>query len=274
MIHGVAFHYITTASTSETGSVMFYINKDRVGPGLTTSFSNFLPVVLSDHNTLIGPLWKNSTASFFPEPIWMPTDVGLGEDLRVQAAGELFVFTRTSVTDSPGYVLIDYDISFRNMQVNPRSLTLPLSRMKYTQVLATVPSAAYTAGNAGFFTFASGSLMDGVTASVPPTGATVGDVYKVVLNLTNATFTNCNASNLVVTSLIGGNSGGITLTDGFTLYCVYAATNKFYMTTNYNAAEADGATIGWGQSATFSATFPAYVSFVGSLSYQNNQANF
>ena len=52
VIHGLAFHFITSTNTSSDGSVMFYINKDRHGPGLPTDSPNFMPMVLSDHNTV------------------------------------------------------------------------------------------------------------------------------------------------------------------------------------------------------------------------------
>jgi len=273
-VHGMAFHYITTASTAETGSVMFYINKDRVGPGLTTSSANFMPLVLSDHNTLIGPLWKNSTAVYLPEFEWMPTDVGLSEDLRHQAVGELIVYTRTSVTDSPGYVLIDYDISFREMQVNPRSLYLPISRMKYTQVLVTIVNAAYTQSQPAFFTVVGGNLMDGVTVSTVPTGAVFGDVFKIVLNISNATFNTANPTNILQTNSIGGANLPITLQDGFTAYAIYAYTAHFYLATTYMASQAMVDNIGWGVTTTFSATIPAYMSYVGTHNEAGLQSNF
>jgi len=273
-IHGFAFHYITTASTAETGSVMFYVNKDRIGPGLTTSSANFMPLVLSDHNTLIGPLWQNSTAVYIPEPEWMPVDVALSEDLRHQAVGELMVFTRTSVTDSPGYVLIDYDITFRNMQVNPRSLYLPVSRMKYTQVLCTIPSAAYTQGNGAFFTIVGGTLMDGVSTSALPTGTVVGDVFKVIMNITNANFTAVTVANIFETVLTAGNSVGMTITDGFTAYAIYSSTGHFYLTSNYVSSMAVATNVSWGVTATFAATIPAYISYVGTLNELGLQASF
>jgi len=273
-VHGLAFHYITTASTAETGSVMFYVNKDRVGPGLVTSSANFMPLVLSDHNTLIGPLWQNSTAVYIPEPEWMPTDVTLSEDLRHQAVGELMVFTRTSVTDSPGYVLIDYDITFRNMQVNPRSLYLPISRMKYTQVLCTISSAAYTQGNAAFFAVVGGTLLDGVSTSALPSGTVVGDVFKVIMNVSNANFTTATTANIFQSNLIGANGVAATITDGFTAYAIYSSTGHFYLSATYVSSMADNANIGWGVTATFAATIPAYMSYVGSFNELGLQANF
>jgi len=253
---------------------MFYVNKDRIGPGLTTSSANFMPLVLSDHNTLIGPLWKNSTACFLPEPEWLPTDVALSEDLRHQAVGELIVYTRTSVTDSPGYVLIDYDITFRNMQVNPRSLYLPISRMKYTQILASVVGAAYTAGNLAFFTASGGTLMDGITTSAPPTGVQVGDVFKCVFNIANSTITTATLSNIFAFQTVGAPNAAMSITDGFTCYVCYASGGKFLMSTNYMNGMADNANIVWGLTNTFAAAFPAYISYVGTFSVLGLQANF
>jgi len=271
-IHGLAFHYITTASTAETGSVMFYVNKDRIGPGLITSSANFMPMVLSDHNTLLGPLWKNSTALYLPEPDWLATDVVLGEDLRHQAPGELFVYTRTSVTDSPGYVLIDYDISFREMQTNPRSLTLPLSRMKYTQINLTLSAASITQNGSANFSIG-GTLMDGVTAAALPTGTVTNDVFKIIMNISNATFTGATSANIFqYPSAIGASA--FTIVDGFTSYGVFSNA-KIFMFFDYIQAVAGNNELQWGVTGNpVTVSIPCYISLVGSHNVGVSQANF
>lgn len=277
-VHGMSFHYITTASTTETGAMMFCIFKDRHSPGAITSSANFLPMVLSDHGTILGPLWKNNTAMYCPEPMWYPTDILNDEDLNHQACGELMVFTRTAVTDSPGYVLIDYDISFRELQVNIKSLTLPVSRMKYTQVLLSQNAFASTA----HITFASfgvgaGTLMDGVTVSSFPPGAVDGDVYKVIMNISNSVFINAGPLTLLEIDSPTGAFFPVLMTDGFTCYAVKSGI-LLTLYPDFDAAKSFGKTAGnnmfFAITNSITADIPAYISLCGSVGTALAQANY
>ncbi len=273
MIHGMAFHYITSNSTSDTGSLMMYIAKDRAGPGLITSSPNLLSVVLSDHNTTIGPIWKNNTALSFPDPQWLTTDVLNDEGLHEQAVGELFVLTKTGQLDTSGYILIDYDISFREMQTNIKQLTLPVSRMKYTQVILS-KFAAVTTGvtNMSVLTNA-GFLLDGVTVSSSPSGGVVGDVYKVIFNVTNATLTNVTAGTLFQ-YLVAGTGNAVTIADGFTCYMTMSGTSIGFLYPTYYAAVNGSSPFVSGVTATITIAIPAYISLVGSLANGVLQANY
>ncbi len=218
VIHRMSFHFITAESTANSGNIVLYICKDRAGPGLNTLSSNFLPVVLSDEHSVIGPLWTNNSAHFVPVPEWRPTDIFNAEDLRHQAVGELMVFTKSAALQAPGYVLVDYDISFREMSVNLKTLALPVSRMKYTQVALT-RNGSNTAGDKAILFMNSGSLLDAVTTSAPPPGTAPGDVFKVVMSLSNNGLGGLAANAVFAINAIDGNVA-ITLTEGFTCYGV------------------------------------------------------
>jgi hypothetical protein len=274
MIMGLSFHYITTSATSQQGSVMFYINKDRIGPGLNTSSANFMPMVLSDHNTIIAPLWKNSTCSFIPEPDWLTTVQGLSDDLRHQAPGELYAYTKTSAIDSPGYVLIDYDICFRNMQNNPRSLTLPVARMKYTQVRFTMATAR-TAGDQFYFNnVTTGTLLDGVTNSALPSGTSGGDIFKCVLDISNSSITVPTMATIFKQAIVI-DADAITPVDGFTCYAMYDdVSGRFWVYPTYAAAISNGNPYEAASTATYNGYMYAYISLVASTSNAFLQSNF
>lgn len=278
MVHGMSFHYITTASTTETGAMMFCIQKDRSAPGAITSSPNFLPMVLSDHGTILGPLWKNNTAMYCPEPMWLPVDIFNDEDLIHQACGELWVYTRTSVTDSPGYVLIDYDISFRELQVNIKSLSLPASRMKYTQIALSITGAAVAHTTLVDVNVIGANLMDGVTASQYPTGALEGDIYKVICNIANSSISGASPSTLLeIDPPVGTNYIPVVMTDGFTFYGVKTGTTMIWYP-DFDAAKSYGKTAGnpfyFAVTATITATIPAYISLCGSVGTALSQANY
>jgi len=167
-VHGYSFHYVTASPTSVVGDVMFYVNKDRGSALLDTSNSNFMSVVLSDPNTVIGPLWKNHTATYVPTFKTYTTNILNDEPLRDEGPGELFIYSKTGINStigSPGYVVVDFDITFRTLQTNYRDLTFPIARLKYTQYgLGYAINVAITLGNEAVMR-TNTSMLDGSSPS-------------------------------------------------------------------------------------------------------------
>jgi len=269
MVHGMAFHFITAVGTGTQGDIAMMINKNLADPILPTTNTNFLSVLLSDKNAVLGPLWRNHTAVFYPPPFIYNTDILNDEDLEHRGPGELIVFTKSSVEQTPGYVLMDYDITFKNMQVNVRALTFPLSKMKYYHSAIFVSSLAVTTGNLAGVVWG-GALPSGATA-VPPLGVVKGDIYKVVVSAGTefGTFTNVSLATLLAIPLIQGN-GTVTvdpfvIQEGTTMYCVATTTGGFVLYPTYGAARTQSNPFHFGVSATIGVNLPAFFSFVGSV---------
>jgi hypothetical protein len=228
-----------------------------------------MSAVLSDHNTVIGPLWKNCTASYFPEPVWFSTEIFDGENLMEQCPGEAFVYTKSASAEVPGYILIDYDISFRGLSLNPKSSLLPVSRMKYTEVRLSIDDAPVVLGTTIVrLVMNVGTLLDGVTTSAPPTGVVLGDVYKIILNEDDATYVNASASSLLNTELqaMGALHVATPLTDGFTCYGVVTEANIISLCPNFAAAQTASNFFTYGVTATVDVSLPAFMSLCGSVS--------
>lgn len=282
MVHGVAIHFITSEPTSNAGAIAIYIGKDRDGPGVVTSSPNLLPFVMSDHCTVLSPIWKNASTIYIPPPMWRSTELGDAESLNDQAVGEVFVLTKLAAVTQPGHILIDYDITFRNMQANIKGLTYPITRMKYTQVnffrnVLAVTANTTVATAQAVATGGIGYLLDGPTPSALPSGALLGDIYKCVLNLTNSTIVNA-AYNTLFSLTIGPatNMQTVTLTDGFTFYATFytAASGSFAFYPNYAAAISNTNAFYFGVSATISFQLPCYISHVGAGNNAVSQANY
>jgi hypothetical protein len=266
VIHGVAFHFITACPSSTQGDVMLMIGKSRGDSGINFSSANFMSVVLSDHNTVLGPLWQNHTSSYFPPPRIYDTDILNDEDLLHQGPGELFVFTKTSSLQVPGYILMDYDISFRTMQVNIRALTFPISRLKYNQI-ALALSANVTSGVTRAIATVTGTLLDNATSGSVPTGAAVGDIYKVIMNVTVATFTSVTTATLLAMPITGSSTTTYTaqtIADGYTVYGVYYATNALILYPNFAEAASQSNPYTFGVTANIAFNIPSFISLVGS----------
>lgn len=240
-INSIVAHYITSSPTSQAGDILFYYERDRFSPMVDYSNSSFLPYVLSDPHTMIGPQWTNHSMLVKPTAEWKTTMFGNQTDLNEDAAGSLFLFSKTNAANSPGYLLIDYDISFRELSVNPRSGTLPIARAQSSFVCLTTPTT-FTQANAAQFTLTSGKTIANST-SAPPTGYLPGDVYKVVLQITASTQVNAawsgTGSPTVANLLTYADGTAITVDDGFTAYAVSLDGTSFYLFPTVESAVAN-----------------------------------
>lgn len=235
-------HYITSSPTSQAGDILFYYERDRVAPFPDYSNSSFLPYVLSDDHTVIGPQWTNHTMSIRPVPDWKSTLYGNQSDINEDAAGSFFLFSKTNAANSPGYLLIDYDISFKEMAVNPRAGSLPIARAQSTFVCLT-NTATVVSGTAYGYAVNTGKNVANAISAVP-NGEVVGDIYKMIVQATasqqvNAAWTGTPA--LTLSTLWQYADGtDIVLDDGITLYARrVASTYTIYPTLENAISETD-----------------------------------
>nr|WRQ65268.1 structural protein [Tolivirales sp.] len=229
-INAIQVHYITSSATSQTGDIMFYYEKDRTSPFIDFTNNSFLPFVLSDPNTVIGPQWTNHSLLIKPTDGYNSCNYGLNEDLNEDTCGSIFLFSKTSSASSPGYIVMDYDITFKELSVNPRAGILPVSRAQFSYLTLRVYGLAKTL-TSPFFVSALGNNPDGTATSLP-TGTTNGDVFKCVALVTASTVSGVNAAwvNVTPSNLVAYNQGltgtgettsAIAMDDGFTFYVVY-----------------------------------------------------
>lgn len=274
-VHGFAFHYITSATTSTPGSIMMYVGKDRAAPGVNTSSANLLPYVLSDQSTVITPVWQNASAMYVPVPMWRSTGLGNDEGLHEQACGELFVLDKSVSANTPGYILMDYDITFRVMQVNIKALTFPVTRMKYTQMSLSHAGSNTVANNTTAQMAVTGVLLDGSTATANPSGFQLGDVYKCIMNLTNSTLATFTPANLFSLGLGDSQFSALTIADGFTCFAAIQSASTWKLFPTYEDAITNSNPLFFGLSAT-SPTIQTYwyASLVGTMGSSLMQANY
>ncbi len=222
-INSIACHYITSSPTSQAGDILFYYEKDRKSPSPDFTNSSFLPFVLSDPYTVIGPQWTNHTLAVKPVSDWKTTNFGMNSDLNEDACGTVWLFSKTNATNSPGYVIIDYDISFMELSVNPRAGQLPVARGQANPISFGLSGSAVTAGS----TTASALQIRGVgldgAATAMPNGSVSGDIFKFVASPTASTTLN-TWTNVTPSTLLVANTArdvAVPINDGFTCYIVY-----------------------------------------------------
>lgn len=285
VVHGITVHYITSTSTASTGDILFYFNKNRGNALLDTSNNNFLSVVLSDPHTIMGPLWKNHSAGYRPSAITYSTDILNDEDLQHEGPGEVFLYTKSAGLLSPGYVLVDYDITFKTFQTNIRALQFPIARLKYAQVGLgyAAPVSIVQGGEALWGTNL--PLLDGITSSgvgADPQ-AKLGDVYKVVLTTRYMTIVNAAFDTLLQYELRQASEATegpvfTTIDDGFTLFAVHMNTGSGGLLMLYPtlpAAMSQQYPYAWGvTSATVTMQLHGWISLVGNVGGQLYQSKF
>jgi len=279
-IRKIIAHYITSSSTSSTGDVLFYFQKNRDSVFLSQTSTQLLPFVMSDKNTVLGPQWSNHSTMLDVKGTWKSTDYGMEPLLDAYSEGELFLLSKTATTDSPGYVIFDYVIDFCEINVSPRLLSLPISRIQWsnTNLRFTTPTTIQVTRMPFLI---AGNGIDG-NAAVAPTGATIGDIYKVIIDVTNSTAptnsggTAATFSNFVEFA-VNGRGGGSTYTlplvDGTTLYAAYDGT-AFELFPNLNAAATNIDYALAGVTGTNTVNLQCWVSYVTSVGVINLNPNF
>lgn len=219
-VNKFTMHYITSSPTSQAGDVLFYYEKDRLAPMPDYSNSSFLPYTLSDPHTVIGPQWTNHSATINPTKDWKTTLYGNQTDLNEDAEGTLFFFSKTNAANSPGYLLIDYDIQFKELSVNPRAGSLPVARAQSSFVCLT-PGPTILQGNIPLLSLQVGRNVSNVVSTFP-NGTIDGDIFKVVLQVTASTQVNAwsGSPTPTVSNILryGTTNRSLTIDDGTTLY--------------------------------------------------------
>jgi len=271
----LAVHYITSSSTSSTGDVMFYFNKNRSSVMLNQTSPQLLPFVLNDDDTVIGPQWTNHSTLCHMKGTWKSTDYGMTANLDDYADGDVFLLSKTTTTDSPGYVLFDYEIEFSQLQISPRLLSLPISRIQWDNLRFGQTAIADSAGTFAGFGLVGNDLSGAATAA--PSGASNGDIYKVFVDVTNSatgSWVGATPTNIFRINEAGGFLT-VPLQDGTTFYAVYNGSNwAFYPNADTAFAQNSNMAFQWNVTATLTWTLLSWVSYVGSVGSTNLNPNF
>lgn len=212
-------HFITSSATTEGGDIMFYMSKDAQSMLPQPRSGSFLPYVLSDPYTVIGPQWTNHTAFVQPSGTWKSTDYGVAGDISQYTVGDVFLYNKTATSESVGYVLMDYDVTFKELSVNPRIGLLPAAINQWKQV-AIAFNGATTAGSTAGISSGFSTVGIGATTITAPT-MVAGDIYRFVVDVNNSTFDEATAADLFAYGSGGLSNQAFTLADGTCIYCSY-----------------------------------------------------
>lgn len=274
----VNVHYITSSPTSATGDVLILYHSNHGGPKVDHTSSNFMSYALSTDSALLGPQWTNHSVQILSgERDWFDTDVLSVEDVMHQADGEVLVYTRNTTNgsspDQPGYLLIDYDVTFERRMLNPRVQSLPSSLFKF-QPFTFHSASVVTAGQTVSFDLASTGTYTGTTTSLP-NGIAQGDVFQVVFDIQQATISGVTFATGFSVVVSSGVLMTYPITTGTTLYAVCGSAvgnGSFALYPNYDAAMTGQALV-WSANSSPVIACPLIFCCVGSITPVFAQAN-
>lgn len=261
-------HYVTTSPTSTAGSIMLYYNKDRASTYINQTSANLMPFVLSDPHTTISPQWQNFSVDLECDSAWKRLDYGLTDDSTHYCAGEVFLLSKTAAnSDSPGMLLMEYEIEFKDENLTPRLLQWPQPTINYVPYTFAIPVS--TAGNAVTMLLASTGVMGANTNYVQQ-----GGIYKVILDVSNSVLAGTTPA-VTSTSLFkyptGSGTTNANLVDGTTLYAVNGPSNVEFFT-NLSDAYVNNSPVQWQTTITATVSTAVLFTWFSLVGYVGNAA--
>jgi hypothetical protein len=141
-------HFVTRQPTSVTGEIALAYSANCLLPAEDGSSSSFLPRVMTRGNAVLGPLWTSHSIRIPCDGKFRLIDAFSSVDFNENVMGEVQVYTLSSVADTAGYLLFDYDIDYSEVMYQPHSTSIPIASGSGTAYTLTDSSAAPTASNA------------------------------------------------------------------------------------------------------------------------------
>jgi len=253
--HGVTLHYITRQPSSATGEVLMVHTANVSESAFPYNASDFLSRALSCENAVLGPIWTNHSISVKPWGSRGEINAFMDTDINDNIYGEISVFTQSAVSDTAGFLVMDYDFSFETPMYSAHSNRLPIS----TGVSDPCYSATATTPSTGTQFI--------LNLPTPLSGSVSGTIFKIIINVTGTSFlapmTAANALNVY----IPGSATAVPLQDGTTFYAVVTGTTlRFYSTLSAASTLSTNGQVEYASStsAAFSWAYTAYqVQFPG-----------
>lgn len=225
-------HFVTRQPTSVTGEIALAYSSNCFLPAENGASGAFLPRVMSRGNAVLGPLWTGHSIVIPTDKTYRLVDPLSSISYNENVLGEVQAYTLSSVSDTAGYFLFDYDIEFIDVMYQPHSISIPVSLGTGASYTLVDTSTTPTASNA---VQCSNAALSGF-----PTGA----VYRLVLDLDQSTLaggTNAGnawevntaySSSLTAITSVASN---LTMADGMQIYATVVNTS-LYLYTSYEAA--------------------------------------
>jgi hypothetical protein len=212
-----AIHFVTRQPTSVTGEIALVYNSQVTEPAENGANANFLPRVMTRGDAILGPLWQNHSITIPCDNTFRLIDPFVSPDVAAHIFGEIQAYTLSGVTDTAGYLLIDYELEFNTTMFAPHSTSIPITTGPGAQYSCVDTTSSNTAGNAV-------NLANTTMSSLPN-----GTVWKCYMNADESTVgTGTTLANAwkttnqyaLTTTTVGTADITFSITDGQVFYAV------------------------------------------------------
>lgn len=227
-------HYVPSVPTSTQGQVVMCSTSTVKEPFISGSLSGFLGRALSQSNSVVTPIWKETSIQVAGSADWFNVNALIDGDLDDAISHEIQVYTICDSTVTCGILMIDYVIEFKEALFVYHPTIIPVPNSNGIGTTFVDNSAVNAIGD--------GATMD----SFVVLGGGVGSVYRCVFQQAKSILPAPNvawstvfqiadlrANSLAVTSTITEN---ITMNTGTVFYAVAVSGSAATFYSSYDGA--------------------------------------
>ncbi len=144
-------HYVPKVSTTTNGAIILTSQRSVSEPGVSPSNANFLPRAMSQGNACFTPIWAPAYIDIDPSDQWYLVDPATTVDPDDSIAEELLVYG-SGINGVAGYLIVEYDIVFKEPLYQPHTSQLPISTGPGVRGVMTLSQAVNAVGDAVILT--------------------------------------------------------------------------------------------------------------------------
>jgi hypothetical protein len=228
----VVVHFVTKEPTSTNGEILLAFAPNLLEPAENGAGANFLSRAMTRGRAILGPIWSNHSLEIDCKDTWMKVDAFNSSVFNDNVLGEVQAYTLAGSADTSGYLLIDYELEFKETMFTPHSANLPIT---------TGPGSTYV-GTQGVGTATNAVLLTSTTMF----GTTpVGTVWRFVVDadqssIVTGTMANAWYSGLeyatTTAAVIATVTTNLPIVDGLAVYMVNIGGQTGAVYVSYEAA--------------------------------------
>jgi len=224
--NAVTAHFVTDLPTSQQGTVILTYRQNINDPHYRWTTNTFYQKVMTTPGSQIGSMWVNHSMTPKLDRSIKDVDLKTSLDPNDGSSGAIFVYMKYDGVAVPGYIVLDYDITFTQMAQQAR-----ISHIPY-------PQGNWLKHNYNDDVLPAAGVQVTIDCSTIP-GLKEGSVWKLILDVskyvfeggaTATTFFKRETFSTITASILPE-----TIADGFTCYA-RAYTGHFLLYPTYKSA--------------------------------------
>jgi hypothetical protein len=234
-------HYVPKVATTAVGQLILCSQHSVSEPGLQPESGTFLQRAMSQGNASFSPLWTPNYIDITTDAQWRLVDPATTVDLDDCILEELQVYTQVNASAQVGYLIAEYDISFKDPIFQPHASQIPFPTGPGVRVSFTDATAVNAIGDDVIWDDPLGALSFATTSN----GTIFRGVFDLQGSAAGAGTTMNNAFNAGVfyrtnTTTLANSTSSHTMIGGRVIYLVVAGSSVYAYTSLEAAANGSG----------------------------------